>query len=159
MRSSIITVCLMSLVFVGAATASPERGQDGRDPGRHERGHDRGGKLEGRGGRFGRDGGHGGRFAKGLRLKRVSPEVKQAAAAVKADLQAIVSGGYITREDLKPLFEAARAAMSDREVTDEEKAALKAMADEVAAKIPAELSAQLKADVATLKELIGQPRD
>lgn len=89
---------------------------------------------------------------------KVPEEIKQAAAAVKSDLEAIKSGGYVTKEDLKPLAAAVKAALADRELTDEEKAALTEQAKAIAAKIPEELRNQLKADVETLKELIGQQR-
>lgn len=128
MKTTIITACLVSLFFAAAADAHP----GARIVRRH--------------------------VIKKKIAKHVSEEVKQAAAAVKADLEAIRAGGFVSKEDLKPLFEAAKAAASDRELTDAEKAALREQAQAIAAKVPQELRDQLKADVATLRELIGEHR-
>lgn len=208
MKSSIITVCVLSLMFSSAAESRP-----GSFPGAVEsrprlgRGHDRGGPGGGQrqvppnvdaelsdlqkaadGLRDRRPGRRHDRWTRNqIKAKlaelmaklpddvkakvkawvdeikkkiaaKVPEEIKQAAAAVKSDLEAIMSGGYVTKEDLEPLAAAVKAALADRELTDEEKAALTEQAKAIAGKIPEELRNQLKADVETLKELIGQQR-
>jgi ribosomal protein S13 len=92
---------------------------------------------------------------------RVPDDVEAAAAKVRQDLRAIAEGGYITQGDVKQIASAFRSALADRQLTEEEVAAVQALINEKASAIPADLQDQLKGDVQTLKDTIqkyGQER-
>lgn len=85
---------------------------------------------------------------------RVPEEIKQAAAAVRADLQAIQAGGYVSRAQIDELRQAVRAALSDREFTDTEKQQLTAQAKALAELVPSEMRDQLRSDAEALADLV-----
>lgn len=86
----------------------------------------------------------------------IDPAVKAAAQAVVTDLQAIKEGGYITSTDVDAIKSAIRDAIADKSVTPEEKAALQALVQQTAQKIPVELTTQLKADLDALSALLQE---
>jgi hypothetical protein len=92
------------------------------------------------------------------KLRELRAKTAPLKAAIREDLQAIKSGGYVSREDIRGLGDAVVAAVSDRELTDSEKEALKNQARAVGEQVPAELRAKLRSDVEALIAVLEAAR-
>jgi hypothetical protein len=80
---------------------------------------------------------------------KVPAEVQEAAKAVVADLKAIRSGGYLSRDDLQVLKGQITSSLPGG-LSEEEKTAIQQSVQGLAAGIPSDLSAQLASDLAAL---------